>query len=364
MRINHLDFKCISFKIYSQYKYTTLNNLRSDLSIFIQQTDVKMDGEKVRITNLRKSRNRRFNIDSSQFEMYFNPNTFEIDNQSEISRENLLSRYNECFDEMLNFVDTNLEIKSRDLIGIKFQIPSMENVSPFGMRFLERQEVSSEMVSDLLMSVQQSNDKFEDKNLLEINCTVIHLETGGGRVSIKQLTTLDEIYKVKKRSIIQIPNEELFDDEKCLPRALIVAQKWIEYKEDRVKLQLLFRNNHKLLRKLTDDLILKTFGKMNNFQKSQSGAVLADLIKFGKTMKQYQITVYDDKNLHTQAVYSSRRKKRKIYLYFLTEEKHFIVIKNVRALFSARTHCERCDVISLSSTHKCTQVCNKFTKLN
>lgn len=318
-----------------------------------------MEGDTINISNVRKIRSRRFNVDSTEFQMHFKTSAFEYEEKAKISRDSLLTRYNQCFDEMLYFVDYNLDINKRDLIGIKFQIPTMESVTPFGMKFVERQELSSEMVSDLLLSVQQSNSIFEDKNLLEVTVTTIHLETGGARVSMKELSlnTLDEIYRVKRRSILKIPDEEMFDDQKCLPRALIVAQKWNDYAGDKVKFQALFRNNNQKLIKLTDSLIMKTFGTMKNYLINQSGAVLSDLIKFGRTLKKYQITVYDDKYLHTQAVYSSqRRKKNQIYLFFSTQEKHFIALANVRMFFSCRHHCEYCGVLSLSPNHRCSKV--------
>lgn len=318
-----------------------------------------MEGNTIRVSNIRKVRNQRFNVDSSEFDMHFKQSAFEYEEEFKVSRENLLSRYNQCFDEMLSFVDSNLNIQQRDLIGIKFQIPTMESVTPFGMKFLERQELISEMVSDLLLSVQQSNSIFEDKNLLEVTVTVIHMDTGGARVSMKELSlnSLDEICRVKKRSIIKIPNEKKFVDQKCLPRALIVAKKWNDCGGDKQKFQALFRNNNQKLIKLTDQLIMKTFGTMKNYQKNQSGAILPDLIKFGKVLNKYQITVYDDKHLHTQAVYSSqRRKKMRIYLFFLTGEKHFIALSDVRMFFSCRHHCEHCGVLSLSSNHRCTKV--------
>lgn len=66
------------------------------------------------------------------------------------------------------------QAQPRDHVGIKFNIPSLTEVVPFGLRFLELRGISAEMIADLLFSVQQSNPVFLVTDWLEIVVTVIH----------------------------------------------------------------------------------------------------------------------------------------------------------------------------------------------
>lgn len=120
-----------------------------------------MEGDKIKISNVKQIQNRRFHINSTEFDMNFISD--DIEDTTNIDREELLLHHNSCFDEMLSYVDQELNIQSRDLIGIKFSIPTINNVLPFGMNYVERQELSSVMISDLLMTVQQSNSLFTIK---------------------------------------------------------------------------------------------------------------------------------------------------------------------------------------------------------
>lgn len=296
-----------------------------------------MEGKRIKLSNIRKIHNRRFGVESTEFNLRFISSSFEETNQE---REKVLSNYNHCFEEMLGFIDKDLNIKPRDIVGIKFQIPSMESVVPFGMRYLERQEINAEMISDLLYSVQQSNSIFEDKDLLEVTVTTIALNTGGARVQISQLDldNLDELYKVKNKSILKIPNEEMFDDQKCLPRSLIIGKTWVDSNANRLRLSMLFRNGNEKLIKQTDRLILDTFGTMKNFLKSQSGAILPDLVHFSKKLKGYQITVYDDINMHKSPIFSTRRSKRQINIFFISEKKTFHRTIECKGFFRSEIH--------------------------
>lgn len=316
-----------------------------------------MESNRIEITSVRNIENKRFKVDSTEFNLHFKKSAFE---DSTFNRQDVLMNYNNCFRDMLQFVDGELEVGKRDLIGIKFQIPTMESVSPFGMRYLERQELNSEMISDLLYSVQQSNSVFEDKNLLEVNVTVIHNDTGGARVSLHKLNldNYNELQRVKSRSILKIPNESDFNDKKCLPRALILGKEWIDCEKDKRKFQNLFRKHNEKLMKLTNQLILRTFGTMKNFEQSHCGAILPDILQFKKKLSSYQIVVYDDKNLHKAPVYSSTRKKNKINIFFLTQQQHFIALSNVTGFFGMQFLCEYCGYMTTSSVkyHRCAKV--------
>lgn len=94
---------------------------------------------------------------------------------------------------------------------------------------------------------------------------------------------------------------------------------------------------------------------MRNFERDQSGAVLSDVIKFERQMKKYQITIYDDNNFHKLPVYSSRRKKQQINIFFSTEHKHFIALSNVKGFFGVAYHCRYCGHLRREQ-HRCGKV--------
>lgn len=189
--------------------------------------------------------------------------------------------------------------------------------------------------------------------------TVIERETGGARIPLKRLCSGDrtELLRVKKRSILSIPNEDSYDDKKCLPRSIILAQKWCDFNGNKRKMALLFRNNNQKLNKLTDELIKNVFGSLRNFEKHNSGGVLADIVKFKKQLRKYQITVYDDMNFHKKTVYSSRRKKNKINIFFMRNDKHFIALSNVKGFFGIPAQCEFCGYLGRKK-HRCGKLCS------
>lgn len=333
-----------------------------------------MNSDKIEISDIRRILNRRFKVESTEFKLRIKDTAFESLPRNP-TEESILIRYNECFNEMLKYVQKDLKVGPRDLIGVKFQIPTLESVKPFGLRFIERRELSGEMISDLLMSLQQSNSLFETNSLLEVSVTTIHMDVGGARVTLQRLSldNYEELCKVKKRSILQIPNEQLFEDQKCLARALIVGRYWIECNQDKKEFNKLFWNNNFKLKKLTDELINYTFKKRSTTAYVQdrsdggggggdddddAGATTIDLMKFAKQMPNYQIVVYDDVKLHRKPIFASLKTDKQINLFFLRKQKHFIALSNVKTFFGMPFICKLCSRISSNAKHKCLAKCS------
>lgn len=315
-----------------------------------------MNGERIEISGIRSVFNNRFRTEAIEFEMRFKENTFES-----VSRDqSLVDVYQLCFQEMLNFVRVELNIRPRDKIGIKFQIPTFDDVTPFGLRFLEYQEISPEIITDLLMSVQQSNTVYASNELLNVSVIAVHTDTGGARVLLSRipLDNYRELCKVKRNSILLIPNESEFDDNKCLARALVMGKAWEDSKHEKKKFRRLFWSNNLKLKRSTDQLIKKTFGFADNYQKSGSGAVMADLSKFAAQMKNYQIMVYDDVHLHNKAIFCTKKCKRQINLFFLRNQKHFIALSNVKTFFGAKYDCECGRILLYTKSHRCSSKCS------
>lgn len=359
-----------------------------------------MDGNYIKITNVRTIYNRRFKVNSTEFNLFIKDKVFENDdnsistdvsdteseeyplidvdylsNDSETDNESktssvksesdignedaIFEKYSKCFDEMLDFARNELMIQPRDYIGVKIHVPSVANVVPIGLRYLEMHELSSEMIVDLLMSVQQSNAIFTHHNSIEIVISVIQNSTGGygHKLTKISLDNYKVLMKNKSRSILESLNDTSFDDLKCLPRSLILAQYWIDCEYNR-KLFDRFYWRKNLVSKKTDELIKKTFGKTHIFDKNYYGGIVPDLMKFIKQLKGYQILVYDDESFHHKPIFRTKRSSKKMVLFFFREKKHFIALSNVKAFFGLKYMCELCDKLSNTRLHRCHEKCS------
>lgn len=312
--------------------------------------------DNIQIFDLHSIQNRAFKSVATEFKMRFKDEAFEIKSET-ITPKDMFRNYNNCFDEMLRFIDQNVELAPRDRIGVKMSIPTIENVKPFGMRYLERREITGEMITDLLLSVQQSNSIFQSNDLFEVSVTIIHVETGGARVCLSKLSlnNYHELIKTKNRSILRIPNEYSFNDEKCLPRALILGKVWADCNRDKKLFKKLFKNNNFELNRLTEKLIKDTF---KNYESYEFGGVLQDISKFAKKLFGYQIIVYDEFEMHRRPVFTNKKCDKQINLFFLESEKHFFALSNAKTFFGVKFKCELCDKLSQGEKHKCSYKCS------
>lgn len=266
-----------------------------------------MDGKYIKIENVRSIFNRRFKVNATEFNLTIKDEVFEhdqisesddesnyslmsvdylssisdaadtqtvldsnnedddnnsittigsnedSDNNSEISfgnvsvdnnEDGIFRKYLKCFDEMLEFVRIELMTRPRDYIGVKIQIPSMGDIVPIGRRYVEVRELSSKMIVDLLLRVQQSNSVFNRHDIIEVTVSVIQNPTGGTVHPLSKISfnNYNILMKHKKRSILEYLNDRSFDDLKCLPRALILGKYWIECGKNRKIFEKFYRN--------------------------------------------------------------------------------------------------------------------------
>lgn len=314
-----------------------------------------MNGNYIDVKNIRSVFNRRFNMESIEFELTFKESTFNEESESILPFE----KYHRCFEELLNYIRNELSAQPRDHVGIKFNIPSLTEVVPFGLRFLELREISAEMIADLLLSVQQSNSVFLVTDWLEIVVTVIHNLNIAGRVHISrlQLDDYEQLMKTKCRSILTSKGVDLLDDSKCLPRSLVLAQFW----QDCGKERFLFKRfvvNKKLVEKKTDDLIKKTFGNRDFYQNYKCSSILPDVYRYSNMLKDYQIFVYDDEKLLGGPIFQNKRKEKKIFLFLFRKKQHVIALSCVKSFFGKKYQCELCGKLADSPAHRCSEKCS------
>ncbi len=64
-------------------------------------------------------------------------------------------------------------------MGVKVNVITGSGTRPLGLSFRKPDEISSEMISDLLFSIAQSNDSFAITENLEIAVTILKPPNGG-----------------------------------------------------------------------------------------------------------------------------------------------------------------------------------------
>ena len=111
-----------------------------------------------------------------EFDLRFNHDLFEQSNRNQfihLTDSDIFDTYKKCFDELLNFLENVLLIDRRDHVGIKFRLVDTNDSKPFGCRFMELRLLSSVIITDLLMKVQQSNSAFKNNEKIEVNVITI-----------------------------------------------------------------------------------------------------------------------------------------------------------------------------------------------
>lgn len=320
---------------------------------------------RINISNLRSVFNKKYRVNSIEFDMKFNKGLFEplyAKNYYREINEELFDTYHKCFDELIYFIKDVQATHTRDFVGIKFRLPDSDDGVPFGLPFVELRQLSSTIITDLLLKVQQSNSSFKSTEKIEIVITIVErADFVGNRSALAKINLEDysQLCENKKRSILIPYNEHEYDDNKCLPRALVIGMEW-ESCNHKPKLmrKLLVKTNSTLLKKKTNQLIKKTFGSdaVHNFKNKFT---LSDVVKFNNVLKSYQITVYDDVNQHKKILYRSNQKcKKKIDLFYLSNMEHCLAIANVNAFFGTGHYCKLCHSPQSSESHKCTTRCS------
>lgn len=322
-----------------------------------------MRGNRINISNLRSVFNRKFRVYTTEFDMKFNKEAFEHINSHPftVTDKDIFDTYHKSFSELLNYLKNVLQIHHRDFVGIKFRLGSADDGNAFGLNFQELRQISPTIITDLLQKVQQSNSSFKSNEELEVTISVVEKsEFIGSRIQLSKINLNDynKLCEKKKNSILIPENEALYDDDKCLARALVIGMEWEKVQHNRKAMRKLLKTNSTMLRKKTENLIKKAFGP-NAKNIIREKFTLADVIKFNNVLKNVQISVFDDIYLHKKVLYRSARKcEKKINIFYLSGKEHCFAIANVKSFFGIEYICQHCDMPQKNKKHDCDSKCS------
>lgn len=97
------------------------------------------------------------------------------------------------------------------------------------------------------------------------------------------------------------------------------------------KLKKYFKYNSLQLREHAKQLVLRTFGSIENYKTNQCGAILPDVVKLTqKLVGSYQIVVYNDKNLHRNPIYATHKNVKCVNIDSLANESNEYLRFNVK----------------------------------
>lgn len=306
------------------------------------------DGTFIRVYRERSHFNRYYDAVCNEYIVRIkDPNDDEVP----VPYTNIYEWLTMTFDELIEW-----GIKNNDkhhMVGVKIRIPDMQNIRPIGLDFRPISSLSGEMLADLLQNVMQSNDEFSVTSRIEIAMTIVRIPSGGGSAIVK-LSRLSKsnVLRVKSRSIL-VPNGKQPVDDLCLPRSLVLGKALADgISKDAMKP--LVRCRSRVLKQKTASLIERAgvvIGK--------GGCVLNDIHKFSKVLKNYEIIIYDSFTRADSVLFKTLKKEKKIALFYIEEDKHFITIKNQKSFFGYQNQCEHCDkFFNAVNTHRCSEICS------
>lgn len=268
-----------------------------------------------------------------------------IDNNENEQFQTIIDYYKACFEELLKVVKEDAQ--PDDMIGIKIGIPSIENTKPIGIHYMKSSSLNSDIITDRIVNVMQSNCSYTSRDLLEITVNIVQMPTGSGRISVKNIS-YDELLKHKKKCYIDVGET---NDMTCLLQAIQIGKCLANKDDDLLKKYL--RKNGIVLKSHVNSLIKKSGVIVNK----ETGCDVADIFKIQKVMPKYQITVYKNKDDYKDVLFRGRKTEKQINLFYFEEMKHFVAIKTLKGFFSYNYMCKLCDAMYNKNPHICTAIC-------
>lgn len=331
-------------------------------------------GKHIVIERTHVSNNKQFNAESVEYIVRIRSdddddnkkNDVKADDHNKVTTEeelwendderNVNKWMNNAFQEIIDYGLHKSNTKPNAYVGIKISVPdSDKNVKPIGLSYRPIKSISSEILVDVLQNVIQSNDVFDVRSRLEISMTIIDVPSGGNHVPLKILNE-NNIFKHKRNSIIYPRGE--YNDNKCLPRALVLGKVFADKCTDEC-MKKYTRCKSKVL-KIKTDLLCKNAGVQVD---QENGCVLQDVYKFSKVLKKYEIRILDDFNDPSSVIFRTPRSDLKIFLFYMKDKRHFITIKSLRTFYGFRYQCVNCDkMLNDIKKHRCMNVCNYCRK--
>ena len=233
------------------------------------------------------------------------------------------------------------KVPDRDLVGLR--IRNTENVQDkvVGISLRRRDQLKPDVVWAVLGKVIQSNARFGLSDRLEVHLDHVRMPVGNGRMAEKTKGRSLDVLSAIKKSIIAVKAAFL-----CLAHALVIAMARVnsdpKYKS--------YSNGYGLNKPVED--LLKASG-VDLF----NGGGLEELQQFQDYLSDNKIVVFDGLSPDRLIFSENSLSDKKLYLLYDSDNGHYNVITNIKAVMAKRCICNACDTL-YDKTHKCDKVCS------
>lgn len=122
------------------------------------------------VNDIKRDYSNRFRVHTVQYELKFRSNGL-------IFFETFLDWYRECFRNVLVLVKSNALPHHK--IGLLIALPTVEDAQPIFVPFTRCDQLTEDMIMDVIESVIQSNKAFEDGENFVIQATILETINGG-----------------------------------------------------------------------------------------------------------------------------------------------------------------------------------------
>lgn len=304
-------------------------------------------GTLVNIISSYKREYRSLNVSGLRLELKFR--TPSIDSLSNMTK--IMQWLHQCFVEVLNIIEIELEIQPHDRVGLVFN--NTNNVkSDFSLSFRPFNQYSADSILSEIEHVIQSNSKFFIDDNLIIKIDHVRIPVGFGRRSHIGKSS-DAYYKLHSKSIFS-PNLQPEDHGLCLAISIVVG---ICHVSDDIN-----KFNHLTYTPNYSDLIgeakkICTDAGVN----LQHGGSIDEIIQFQQYLGQdYRIVVYTSRD-GKECLFRACHDEYKYTLHLLLDENHYSLVLSPTAAFATAYFCGYCCIgYSTKFGHKrCRVKCNK-----
>lgn len=238
-----------------------------------------------------------------------------------------------------------------DIIGVKIEAEN-DSCKAIGSSYRPINQLSAQMILDLLDSVSQSNSVFSVSDRLIITATIISLPDGGAIVKLSHCSDW-QILQPKADCIVHVG---VSNDNLCLPKAILIGKAYLQSTTMRLLNTWLNPANYNLLNELARDITNRAGVDLNIIDCN-----LFSIYKFQKLFPEYTIVVYDEKrnsgNKYVLKAQGTGGYNKVINLFYLKELKHFVYIKSRLQFFGQLNECDNCFFLYKGNAHLCKKKC-------
>jgi hypothetical protein len=272
---------------------------------------------------------RRFSTTGTQLAVRFVPPTDDTDPMS-----HFLASVNELFEYALR------DCSDSDWVGITIRNDENEQDKPIGISFRRKDQLSGEVIWNVLGRVAQSNARFNvtDKLIVTVHSVKMPGGFGGVKTNGRQLSVMAHL----KKSIIEDKAEQ-----NCLAHALIIAIAKVNDDPDYQS----YRKGYKI-RPVVDRLLETTGIDLSK------GAGLSELTKFQDHFCDYKIVVYDGLNRGRIMFEGQVQSSQRLNLLYDDVTRHCHVIRSLTGALAKEYVCRAFNKGCRNDmTHVCDQTC-------